>query len=406
LEVRVEGDCLVIGNAIISFMRTLRIPDNGKEHPLPPGLGLFPLRRVRDALGQVPSSWGEDDIFLPMYQREAMWLSFRGAHWRPNALKVGVGGINALSGKPWSEALSAPKGGVQDYLVIPEQPWLDGINGGRKQGVIKQFVAMPLGLGYTVEGQITGQERIGGLQLCVFEPCAGRFPDSEPPRPAGGGSLVSGQRTLMGSQWGGTSSMMGQTMMLSAHGDGLGTQCCAAQADRDFTAVFGRRRGRSEPAQPSRELGLGAGGCMTQRLHADSHGLEAWDADERLAVSVHLVNSEMWEELTGEPMPDTPVTAQEYAKQGLPWFDLYDEGVAQVKGSRALRGVRSVAEMDDERGVTGEQDDTPVDIPEAQVIKIGAPEAKPKAPRQRKAASRSKGKSPARQGAKAKVASP
>ncbi len=32
----------------IGFQRTLRIPDNGKTHPLPPGLGKFPLRHVDD----------------------------------------------------------------------------------------------------------------------------------------------------------------------------------------------------------------------------------------------------------------------------------------------------------------------------------------------------------------------
>ena len=33
----------------ISFQRTLRIPDDGRDYPLPPGLGCFPLRHVDDA---------------------------------------------------------------------------------------------------------------------------------------------------------------------------------------------------------------------------------------------------------------------------------------------------------------------------------------------------------------------
>lgn len=32
----------------IVFQRTLRIPDDGTVYPLPPGLGAFPIRRVRD----------------------------------------------------------------------------------------------------------------------------------------------------------------------------------------------------------------------------------------------------------------------------------------------------------------------------------------------------------------------
>lgn len=58
-------------------------------------------------------------------------------------MKVGVGMINALTGGKWDESLSKSE---SDYLVVPDQPWLDGINGGN--GLIRQFVAMPLGMGY------------------------------------------------------------------------------------------------------------------------------------------------------------------------------------------------------------------------------------------------------------------
>ncbi len=77
-----------------------------------------------------------------MYQREALWLGFHGAEWKPNAVKLGVGGINAISSEPMDKTLGA---NPQDYLVCPDQPRLDGI----KTGVdsIRQFAAMPLGRG-------------------------------------------------------------------------------------------------------------------------------------------------------------------------------------------------------------------------------------------------------------------
>src|SRR6201999_2702855 len=68
----------------------------------------------------------------------------------------------------------------QDYVVIPDQPWLDGINAG--DGFIRQFVAVPLGAGLTVEGQLTGHEEQGGMTLALHAPRPGRFPD-EPPAP-------------------------------------------------------------------------------------------------------------------------------------------------------------------------------------------------------------------------------
>jgi hypothetical protein len=59
------------------------------------------------------------------------------------------GGINAVSGLPDAdESLGEP----QNYLVCPDQPWLDGCNIG--DGVIRQFVAMPLGQGYSMHAPI------------------------------------------------------------------------------------------------------------------------------------------------------------------------------------------------------------------------------------------------------------
>jgi hypothetical protein len=66
-------------------------------------------------------------VFIPMYQREALWLAFEAAPWKPNAAKIGVGRINALSGEPWDEQLHDDP---QDYIVCPDQPWLDGTNVG------------------------------------------------------------------------------------------------------------------------------------------------------------------------------------------------------------------------------------------------------------------------------------
>jgi hypothetical protein len=76
----------------------------------------------------------------------------------------------------WSEDLQI-EGDGPDYLVCPDQPWLDGFNTG--DGSIRQFVAMPLGLGYTVEGQVTGKEENGGVQLRAFPARQGLF--REPP---------------------------------------------------------------------------------------------------------------------------------------------------------------------------------------------------------------------------------
>ncbi|KDQ06065.1 hypothetical protein BOTBODRAFT_181937 [Botryobasidium botryosum FD-172 SS1] len=50
--------------------------------------------------------------------------------------------------------------------VIPHR-WQDGIY--TSPGLVKQFVTMPLGSGYTIKGQLTGGEDIGGLQFNIFK---------------------------------------------------------------------------------------------------------------------------------------------------------------------------------------------------------------------------------------------
>ena len=58
--------------------------------------------------------------------------------------------VNAVTGDGWSDGLHVRP---QDYLVAPRQPWLDGF--AVDKGFIRQFVAMPLGEGFTAEEQIT-----------------------------------------------------------------------------------------------------------------------------------------------------------------------------------------------------------------------------------------------------------
>lgn len=102
-----------------------------------------------------------------------MWISFKSKV--PFAIKIFVGGVNAISGDPTGNSdqavmmrrlsLVEKKKSIQDYIVTPKQLWLDGIASDNE--CIRQFVAMPLDSGYSIEAQITGQDLIGGLQFHV-----------------------------------------------------------------------------------------------------------------------------------------------------------------------------------------------------------------------------------------------
>lgn len=99
-----------------------------------------------------------------------MWIRFNSS--KLFAIKIFLGGVNAVSGEPMIEKsatklrrlnLLAKEKSIQDYVVTPHQLWLDGI--ASNDGCVRQFVAMPLGSGYSVEAQVTGEDVVGGLQF-------------------------------------------------------------------------------------------------------------------------------------------------------------------------------------------------------------------------------------------------
>jgi hypothetical protein len=275
----------------IDFQRTLRIPDDERTYPLPPGLGRFPVRHVDDFPTKVPPRWLEHGgVMLPMYQSEALWLYFLGGY--PCAVRVATGKIDAVTGKALRPGLERQP---QNYLPIPEQPWLDGYC--VEKGVIRQFVAMPLGAGYTAEEQITGKAEHGGLQLIVHPMKAEAYERY--------GSRV--ERTFV----------LGAALM--------------------SPRVTG-------------ELGLAPGGRMRQQIFDDPYELSDWDQEHVSRCFVHIANSLVWRQITGEHPPTVPPTASEYAKAGLPWFDYYAEGLSAVPGSTILQKLKSVVQLGKEKG--------------------------------------------------------
>ncbi len=278
LTTRAHSDRIHIGARFsVGFHRTLRVPDNRREFPLPAGLGLFPIRAVSD-FPDCPKNWMRDRaFFIPMYAQEALWIGFDGAHWKPNAVQIGAGNVNSLTGDTWNETLcDAP----QNYIVCPEQPWLDGFHS--EAGHVRQFVSAVLGQGSTVEEQLSDANPAGGLQIAVWEPNTGRFPDAAPPQ-------------------------------------------------RFDSPVFMQNA--------LAEMGMAAGGRISQKIYPDPHGLAVWDRDSRTAIRVYVLNSLSYGKVTGEPAPASPITAALYREYGLPWFELWDYDRDDTPPGRRLSGI-------------------------------------------------------------------
>jgi len=162
------------------------------------------------------------------------------------AVKIGTGKINAISGETWCKGLrrqadnartwqNPDYAGDQDYLVIPEQPWLDGYC--VERGVIRQFVAQLVGKGYTVEEQLRGTSE-GGIQI-VFPLKRERWEAILKKRAAQKGRFSNCMDCLM------------------------------------------------DPA----EMSLAAGGRMKQKIYRDPYRAEDWDMSNPSRCWLHLVNT-------------------------------------------------------------------------------------------------------------------
>jgi hypothetical protein len=271
---------------VISFHRTVRVPEIDGNFPLPPTFGRFPLQSVASADDTIGL-----DLAIPMRKREALWIAFEGPDWRPNAVKVGLGNVNAIDGGRWDDPLHDDP---QNYVVTGGQFWLDGVNAG--DGFVRQFVATTYGKGMTVEEQL-GSGHSGDIRLEVFDPKPGLFPDKAPPT----GSAAVGAAMPMG-------------------------------------------------APP---LGLGAGGRIKQKIHKDPHGVGTWDPGRSAVARVRLLDPGSFAALTGRTAPPSPIDASAYIQLGLPWFDLYEDDVENVAAAKALRQLKSLgqSEQDENSGV-------------------------------------------------------
>ena len=291
----------------LSFQRTLRVPDDGKDYPLPAGLGRLPVRSVRAAKSdQIPPAWRQTPTtIVPLHHAEATWLSFSGCH--PFAVQIAAGGICAASGLAHVPGLSR---NPQNYLSIPTQPWLDGFR--VDADTVRQFVAMPLGHGYTVEGQLTGEEKRGGVQIRVVPPTVDALWESK-------------ILPLCEQRWAALIRPCGP-------GDDI------LEDRRHFGIEF------STSMVCEEESGFGAGGRIRQKIYADRLPPDTWDEIAALSCEAHLIPANRWPELTGEAVPTQPPSPRDYAEAGLPWFD-YANAAPALTTPAVLADIKTVSQL-------------------------------------------------------------
>ena len=127
------------------------------------------------------------------------------------------------------------------------------------------------------------------------------------------------------------------------------------QAESTLSLVLRLRGGGGDENQP---MGIGCGGKIRQEIYADKHKM--WDLERAEKIWVHVVDEVAWQRITHTPAPETPITQAQYKSSGIPWFDVYDRGVAALPAAAAMAAVSSVAAIDAQRAA-----DLPPGDPEA-----------------------------------------
>ena len=241
----------------------------------------------------------------------------------------------------------------QNYVVIPNQHWIDGTS---KDHTIRQFV--PLGYGKT------------GIQLLLHEPKEENYQAfmelKYPKRPILSTNAGIYLKTLTGK----TVELrvdlnetvhdlkiveLGQPpvsrQFLSFKDRTLKEDDILGHVgiqEEDTIHMFMRLRGdQQEDLAEYAEMGLGCGGSIRQQIHLDPYGgVDMWESKPSAMCMVRIVNSAWWREITGEACPSTPICVETYNQWQLPWVEeVYDEKVPSIESNGKLECTKSMDEV-------------------------------------------------------------
>ena len=331
LDVTIHADRVQIGRHFsVSFERTLRIPDDGRDYPLPPSLGQFPVRRVADYADRVPGGVAR-------------------ARRRVPAHVPARGDVAELPRR----ALAAERG-----------------QGRRRQG------QRALGRARTTSGS-SGDAR--GLRGRARRSRGWTASTPATASSASSWRCRSAWATPSRARSPARSATAGCRSSASTRSPAASPTSRRRAPARAARASPSAARSRRRPWRPRRRAprwaSRRAAGCASTSIPtrtASTPGTRPTTAASSCTSSTASCGARS----RASRSRRRPVDARAYTNAGLPWFELYDDQLGDIPASDVLANVKSVAQKDAQHGFTGQQDDTPLQTPNVKPLGNSVPDGK------------------------------
>ncbi|KAJ4139747.1 hypothetical protein NW768_001091 [Fusarium equiseti] len=334
----------------IHFRRTLRVPKNRDSNDTPKEFGHFVLYKVDDYAGKLPLSMAQEGgLFIPMYQRDAMWITFKSE--KRYAIKIFWGGINAISGEPVipNDATDRRRRNrirqgesIQDYIIVGVngQDWLDAL--AVEPGKVRQIVPMPVVSGPWVESQMTSQEPTEEIQFEVTRL------DPEEPEEIDHNSMT--------------------IRMIAQKGYPILVKALPSTTIAELKLIYERRRGIPVNEQRLGDLTLlkdrhtlayynitdqsviyvdnPAGGLINQGIVKIPR--HAYQKTVPVTFNLQILNKPTFKRVTGKRPYPCPIKIYDYSSAMYPFLSTYEEPKVRSYDFQGSRSVDQTDEVSDE----------------------------------------------------------